>query len=148
MSLSETERRIVNAYQKGFPYETRPFAVIADKLGMSEDVVIDVLSGLRERGVLSRVGAVVTPNAVSASTLAAMAVPAERLDEVAERISARPEVNHNYEREHALNLWFVLTAENRLAVLRVVSEIEKETGLEAIELPLLEAYHVDLGFKV
>lgn len=148
MSLSDLERRIINAYQHNFPLHPRPFAQIAEALGMSEAGVLEIVGDLRERGVLSRVGAVIAPNRVGASTLAAMSVPAERLEEVARCVSAHPEVNHNYEREHALNLWFVVAADDRVAVLRTLDRIAVETGLDPIELPLLEAYHIDLGFAV
>lgn len=148
MPLSDLERRIVNAYQHDFPLSSRPFAQIAEALGVTEDRVLDSIGDLRERGVLSRVGAVITPNRAGASTLAAMSVPADRLEDVARCVSVYPEVNHNYEREHKLNLWFVVAAQDRAAVLRTLDRITAETGFEAIELPLVEAYHIDLGFSV
>lgn len=64
-----------------------------------------------------------------ASTLAALAVPAERLEQVAARISRYPEVNHNYAREHHYNLWFVLTGPNRRHLEQILDELEKDTGL-------------------
>ncbi len=148
MPLSESERLVVNAYQHDFPLHPRPFAEVADKLCMSEESVLTIVGDLRERGILSRVGAVIAPNRVGASTLAAMSVPAAQLEEVARRVSERPEVNHNYEREHTLNLWFVVAAADRTAVLLILDEIANETGFEAIELPLLKAYHIDLGFTI
>jgi len=148
MSLSESERRIVNAYQHDFPLHPRPFAEIGDKLGMSEKKVLEIVGDLRERGVLSRVGAVIAPNRAGASTLAAMSVPAGQLADVAGLVSAYPEVNHNYEREHALNLWFVVTGPSREAVLETLQRIAVETGLTPVELPLVKAFHIDLGFQV
>ena len=77
-----------------------------------------------------------------------MAVPAERLETVAELVSSYPEVNHNYEREHSLNLWFVVAAADKVPVGSVLKSIEKETGLEVLDLPLVEAYRLDLGFPL
>ena len=57
-------------------------------------------------------------------------------------------VNHNYEREHAFNLWFVLTASDEARGRAVLEEIAALTGLEVMELPLVEAYHLDLGFPI
>lgn len=148
MLLSESERKIVNAYQRGFPLDPRPFARIGEDVGMPEEDVLAIIGNLRERGVLSRLGAVVAPNRAGASTLAALSVPAERLEDVAARVSAYPEVNHNYEREHVLNLWFVLAAKDRQAVLDTLQRIADDTGLEPVELPLVKAYHIDLGFTV
>lgn len=141
MPLNESERRIVNAYQHDFPLHPRPFEQIGKNLDMHEDDVLRIVGDLRERGVLSRVGAVVAPNRAGASTLAALSVPAERLVDVAMHVSEYPEVNHNYEREHMLNLWFVVVAESREAVLDILQRIATDTGLEPVELPLIKAYH-------
>lgn len=74
--------------------------------------------------------------------------PFARLDRVAARVSACPEVNHNYEREHPINLWFVAAAADAAAVARVLRELEAETGLTVLDLPLVTAYHIDLGFDL
>ena len=140
--------RLLNDWQRDFPLVPRPFQAIADVLGVSEADVITRLARLQADGSLSRVGAVVRPNSVGASTLAAMTVPPDRLDEVADQISARPEVNHNYEREHRLNLWFVVTAATPALVQAVLRAIEAETGLPVLDLPLEREYHIDLGFDL
>jgi DNA-binding Lrp family transcriptional regulator len=91
---------------------------------------------------------VFAPNRVGVSTLAAMAVPDERLDEVAAFINTYPEVNHNYEREHRFNLWFVLTSANTSRLDDILRQIEATTGLPLMSLPLLDEYHIDLGFPL
>lgn len=144
--LTDLDRRLLDRYQRGFPLVPRPYAAMADALGVTEDAVIGALARLRERGMLSRVGAIVRPNTAGASTLAALTVPPERLDEVAAIVSAEPAVNHNYEREHALNLWFVVAGAGREQVAATLRRIEGATGLRAVELPLLSEYRVDLGF--
>ena len=56
--------------------------------------------------------------------LAAIAVPQERFDNVAEQVNAHPEIAHNYERNHALNMWFVVSAEDPRRIAQVIAEIE------------------------
>ena len=146
--FSTTEKRLLDGFQRDFPLESRPFAAIGRRLGIGEREVLDSLGRFSDRGIVSRVGAVVAPHRVGHSTLAAMAVPEARLDEVADLVSALPEVNHNYEREHRFNLWFVVTAPDRAAVQRVLDEIESRTGLAVLDLPLVEAYRLDLGFPL
>jgi len=146
--LDETDRRLLNDFQRGFPLSARPYEEIGGRLGISESEVLARLSRLETVGAVSRVGPVLTPKRVGASTLAAMAVPPERLESVAELVNGYPEVNHNYEREHRLNLWFVLTAEDRDRLDRVLAEIARETGIEVLDLPMLEEYHIDLGFRL
>ena len=148
MTPTPAELKLLDGFQRDFPLRPRPFHAIAEKIGMTEDEVIGAYARLKEEGVLSRIGAVVTPHAVGHSTLAAVAVPPSRLDEVAALVSALPEVNHNYEREHRLNLWFVVTAADAAAVARVLKGIEEKTGLAILDLPLIRSHHIDLGFAL
>ncbi len=146
--MDTLERALLNDFQRDFPLTARPFAAIAERLGCAEHDVLEVYQRLQREGSVSRIGAVVRTGAVGASTLAAMAVPAERLAAIAELVGAYPEVNHNYEREHRLNLWFVVTAPNRDRVSQLLDEIESRSGLAVLDLPMLESYFLDLGFDL
>jgi DNA-binding Lrp family transcriptional regulator len=146
--LSALEKHLLNDFQEGFPLEERPFAAIAERIGASEEQVIALLRELQTGGLISRVGPVFRPNRVGASTLAAMAVPAQRLEEVAELVSAYAEVNHNYEREHRFNLWFVATAPDRERLQEVLREIETRSGIQVLDLPMVEDYFINLGFPL
>jgi len=145
---SHLEQRLLNEWQREFPLEPKPYALMAEKLGMSESDVIGMLNELKEQGAISRIGAVVKPGSIGASTLAAMAVPQQQLEKVADRISAYPEVNHNYERDHRFNLWFVVTAPDEDALTRVLDTIEHECELPVMSLPMIDSYHIDLGFDL
>ena len=148
MTLSALEKKLVNRWQKGFPLIPRPFAQIAAELDISERAAINIVKDLKERGVLSRLGAVVRPNTVGASTLVAMAVPPAELEKVAAIIGKIPQVNHNYQRENELNLWFVVTASSRAELAAILTNIKAETGYDTVRLPLEKAYHIDLGFAI
>lgn len=139
---------LLDRYQRDFPLTARPYAVIGNALGLDESDVITRLDALEKSGAISRIGAVIAPHRAGWSTLAAIAVPEGRLEEVADLVSAFPEVNHNYEREHAFNLWFVVTGENQDHVTRVLGAIGEKTGLEVLDLPLEQAFHIDLGFPL
>jgi DNA-binding Lrp family transcriptional regulator len=145
---SPIARRLLDEFQRDFPLVPRPFAAIAERLGVDEDAVIERLADLRRAGVVARIGAVIEPNRLGASTLAAMAVPAARLAEIAELVSAYPEVNHNYEREHAFNLWFVVAAPTRARLDEVLTEIAATSSIEVLDLPLVEPFKLDLGFPL
>jgi DNA-binding Lrp family transcriptional regulator len=144
--MDRLAKRLLNDFQRDFPLVSRPYAAIAEKIGASEDAVIAMLEALRDEGTISRVGPVFRPNRLGASTLAALSVSPERLEEVAEIINRHPGVNHNYEREHALNLWFVVTAPDAERRDEILRELEAETGCKVLSLPLLEEFHIDLGF--
>ncbi len=147
-ALSRAEKDLLNDFQHSFPLTSTPFATLAEQMGKSEQWVIDTLGGYRSQGLITRVGPVFAPNRVGASTLVAMAIPPESLDEIAEVVNGYPEVNHNYEREHHYNLWYVLTAPDKKHRDLVLNEICKTTGYAAISLPMVTSYHIDLGFKL
>ncbi len=140
--------KLLNDFQRNFPLHSTPFAQIARRLDTSPEVVLEELRALKEKGAVSRVGPVFRPNTVGASTLAAMSVPADRLQAVAAVVNQFPQVNHNYEREHAYNLWFVVTAENQGILEQTLNEIQLEAGYRVLSLPLVRDYHIDLGFRM
>ncbi|MDD5329182.1 MAG: Lrp/AsnC family transcriptional regulator [Sulfuricella sp.] len=146
--MTELELHLLNDFQRDFPLVPAPFGVLAGRLGASEGQVLETLAVLQARGAISRVGAVFRPHSIGSSALAAMAVPAGELDAVAELVSAYPEVNHNYEREHRFNLWFVVAAPDEARVREVLGEIGRRTGLPTLHLPMVEDYHIDLGFDL
>jgi len=148
VALDALDRRLLDDFQRGFPLVPAPFAEIAARLGCNEGEVIERLRALRASGAVSRVGAVFRPRAVAASTLAAMAVPPERLDAVAAVVSGYRAVNHNYEREHRVNLWFVVNAPDDAGRDRVLANVAARTGIKVMSLPMLEDYHIDLGFRM
>ncbi len=140
--------RLLNDFQRNFPLCPAPFAELASKLDVAEGVVLRMLEQLRREGKISRVGAVFAPKRIGASTLAAMAVPADKLGAVAAIVNRFPEVNHNYEREHRFNLWFVVTAGSEGRLQAALGAIEQTAGYPILKLPLAREYHIDLGFAL
>ena len=121
---------------------------MAERLGTSEAEVIERLERLQEMGVLSRVGPVFDHARAGASLLAAVALPEAERDAFAELINAAPGVNHNYAREHAYNLWFVMTAPDEAELEARLDGLEARLGVPILRLPMLEGYHIDLSFPI
>lgn len=146
--MDDLDRRLLDEFQRGFPLVPHPYAAIAERLGCGEGEVLERLSRLKAQGAVARIGATFRPHRVGSSTLAAMAVPEERLEGVAALVDGFEEVNHNYQRAHRLNLWFVVTAPTRERVEGVMVAIGRATGLEVAEFPLVRAHRLDLGFPL
>lgn len=146
--MDDLTKKLVNTYQRDFPIESRPFLKIANDLGVTENEVIFAISELKNSNILSRLGPVFNHKKAGASTLAAMSVPLEKLQETATYVNSFKQVNHNYEREHAINLWFVVTAPTQEEVETTLQEMEKSTGYAVLNLPMETAYHIDLGFSI
>jgi DNA-binding Lrp family transcriptional regulator len=147
-TFTPLEKRLLDDFQHDLPLSATPFADIALQLGVSEDEVLNSIDNLQNDGVISRVGPVFRPNRIGVSTLAAMSIPKQDLECTARIISAFPEVNHNYERDHDYNLWFVVTASSEEHLAIVLHEIEQHAGYPLMSLPMLEDYFIDLGFKL
>lgn len=148
MHIDALSRRLIDRFQHGMPLCAEPYRAMAEALECSEEDVLACLERLEHGGGLSRVGPVFEHSRAGASTLVALAVPLERLDAVAARINSYPEVNHNYLREHRYNLWFVVTGPNRAHVDALLLQIQAETGLVPLDLPMQAAYRIDLGFPI
>ena len=148
MQLSNLEKYLLNNFQHDFPLVSRPYQEIAKKIGVTEEVVIETLAQLKQQGFVSRVGAVFRANSIGASTLAALSVPENKIESVAAMINEYSEVNHNYKREHHFNLWFVLTASDEHELNAVLDDIEQRTGYSIMYLPMIEDFHIDLGFDL
>jgi DNA-binding Lrp family transcriptional regulator len=146
--LNELEKNILNNFQKKIPLSITPFSDIAKILKTNEQQVLSIIQKLINNGSISRVGPVFRPHSIGASTLATIAVPAKNLQKVADYISSLPEVNHNYEREHHFNLWFVLTATNKDDLQVILQRIQDKIKLKVLSLYMLKDYYIDLGFNL
>lgn len=142
------DRSIINALQSGMPVTERPFAHAAAELGLAESDLIDRLQRLVDDGTLSRFGPMYNADRMGgAFCLCACSVPEDRFDEIVAKINAHPEVAHNYERAHALNVWFVLATENPSRTDEVLAEIKRETGLEVYAFPKVEEFFVGFSMR-
>lgn len=150
----DASRYLLDVCQRNFPLTPRPFEMIAEQLcaegvggDWNEARVLTTLQSAKEAGALSRVGPVFAPHGIGMSTLAALAVPPEQLDAVAAWINALPEVNHNYRRSHRYNLWFVVTGRDDSDIRATLMAIRRQwPALPLLDLPLLNAFYIDLGF--
>jgi DNA-binding Lrp family transcriptional regulator len=146
--IDDTDARLIDEYQSGFPVQERPFEAVAADLDTTEADAVERVSRLREEGVFRRFGAVLNPPVIGSSTLAAVEAPEDRYDEIAATINDIRQVNHNYRRDHEWNMWFVVTAASREKRDRILDDIETETGCEVLKLPMLTDYYIDLEFPV
>lgn len=147
-TLTPLDYRLLNEFQHDFPLTLQPYLELAQRLDLTEEVVLERLRHLQQTGVISRVGVVLRPRRVGVSTLAALCVPPQQIESIAALVNQFPEVNHNYEREHEFNLWFVITAIDTDRLESIIGQIEALTGLKVHSMPMEEDIHIDLGFKI
>ena len=150
MTLTATERKLINRIQTDLPLTSHPFKTLGDELGMEESAVLDLLIDLKKRGIIRRVGGNFVPHKVGfVSTLCAAKVPAHKVDDFAAVVNRYPGVTHNYQRENDYNVWFTFIAESREIIAANLKAITKETGIEDIlNLPATDLFKINAKFKV
>ncbi len=148
VELDATDRAIINALQGEFPIADHPYAEAAVPLGLDEQGLIERLQTMLEQGVLTRFGPMFQIERMGgAFCLAALAAPEDRFDDVAAQVNALPQVAHNYRREHALNMWFVLATEQAAGIREAADAIEAATGLEVFLFPKEREYFVEMRLR-
>ena len=142
------DRAIVDALQGEFPLVDQPFAAAAARLGLGEDELISRIRRLLDDGTLTRFGPLFDAGRLGgAYTLAAMAVPPASRDRVATIVNGFAEVAHNYERDHALNLWFVIATPTPDGIDAAIARIEAATALPVLSFPKEREYFVEMRLR-
>lgn len=150
LELDDLDRRALSVLQSEFPVQRRPFGIVADRLGCEESELLSRLRALHDAGIIRRLGAVFDARRLGyVTTLVAARVSEDRLEEVADLVSALRGVSHNYSRTHRYNLWFTLRARSDKEIERTLEEVRNRTGIEDIHsLPALKTYSRDVIFEL
>ncbi len=147
--MDELKRRLIDDWQGGFPLCARPFAVMAERLDSSEDAVLQALRELLADGVLTRFGPLYQIERLGgAFSLAALQAPEAEFERIAGIVNGFPEVAHNYRRDHAFNMWFVLATETPAGMNDTVERIAAATGLRVFNFPKEREYFIEARFAV
>lgn len=148
--MDELDRRLLDLIQSDLPRVSRPYLALAQQLGTTEEEVLRRLATWQEKGIIRRLGGIFDSRRLGyTGTLCALAVPAERIEEVARVINSYPGVTHNYLREHSLNMWFTLLAPGEEYLQRIIAEIRERTGIEQIySLPAEKIFKIKVKFRL
>jgi DNA-binding Lrp family transcriptional regulator len=148
--MDSIDKKLLNRIQSNFPVAPRPFQVLGEELGLSEAEVIQRIQSLKERKIIRRLGGVFDSKKLGYhSTLVAMRVPPEKIEETARIVSSYNGVTHNYEREDKFNLWFTLIAESKEKIEEIIAEIRQKTGIsDILNLPAIRLYKIKVNFDL
>jgi DNA-binding Lrp family transcriptional regulator len=148
--MDAIDSRLLNLIQKNFPLTPQPFAVIALQLGVSEKEVLQRISQLKDKGIIRRIGGSFNSRKLGyASTLCAMKVTPNSIENTIKIINSYPEITHNYFRRHEFNLWFTIIAKDEQEIGRIIAEIKTQTNPEAfINLPAVRVFKLDVNFQI
>lgn len=143
-TFDDVDKALLTEVQKGFPVAHRPFEILGEKLGITEQECLRRVAALKDGQVIRQLSAIFDTRALGyQSTLIAMKAPPERVDEAAEVINQHPGVSHNYKRNDPFNIWYTLAVppgdslEQTAKILHVLAKAE-----ETILLPTLRLYKI------
>lgn len=149
MKLDQMDRALLDYLQNAMPLSCQPFKDIAARLGTSEDEVLARIAAMKESGLIRRIGGIMNSQQLGYySTLCAMTVPVERIDEVAEMINRLTGVTHNYVRDHNYNIWFTLTSPSQTDMEKQLLDLEQGCGLPILPMPAQKLYKIKVSFDM
>src|SRR4051812_18006180 len=142
--LTDLDRELLNAVQWDFPLDPRPYAVLAERLGISEPAVRERVASVKQAGVLRQLSAIFDTRALGyGSSLVAAKIDPDRIDDAAAVVSAHPGVSHNYKRNHPYNLWYTIAVPPGGSLDEHIDALHNESGaLVTRKLPTLKLYKI------
>jgi DNA-binding Lrp family transcriptional regulator len=152
MNVDRIDLKILDALQDDLPLVSHPWQVIAERLGISETVMLERVKTLQDAGIIRGISPVLESRQMGlhAATLVAIHVPEERLDEIADVISSYEEVSHNFQRDHYYSLWFTIAAENEAGIRKVLDDMLQRTGIpvsDVLDLPTTKKIKINVRFS-
>ena len=148
--IDDTNKKILNTIQVDFPIASRPFKIIAKKLGITEEQLIKRVVKMKEEMLIRRIGGNFSPDKLGYySTLCAAKVPEDKITTFTNEVNSYSGVTHNYKRDHKFNIWFTFIATSREIIQQNLDKISKATGVKNIlNLPATKVFKISANFKL
>lgn len=149
MTMDQTDKRILDIIQTGFPIAPRPYAAVGQAVGLTEAETLARVRALVGKGIIRRIGANFQSAKIGfSSTLCAASVPVDRLDAFIDAVNAQPGVTHNYLRDHPMNVWFTLIGPSAEAIRETLAAITEATGVTILNLPADRFFKIRVDFAM
>lgn len=146
--MDTIDRKILSLINNKLPMAERPFLIVAQSVGISEEETIDRIKKLKAKRIIRRIGAVINPRGIGwQSTLCAIDVPMERLEEFAALVGRYEEVTHNYVRDGQPNCWFTLIAPSKERLSEIILEIEQTLDTKILNLPASKVFKIKVALE-
>ncbi len=152
-NLDRLDKKILQVVQDEFPLVPLVWEVLGKRVGIPARDVFDRVKHLQDAGFIRAISPIMESAKITTrvSTLVGVRVPAGRVRDVAAIISEYPGVSHNYERRHEFNVWFTLSAPDRVELDRTLTGIRKRSGLspeDFLDLPITKRFKIDVRYAI
>jgi len=134
--LTDTEKKIISLIQDDLPVHPRPYLILAEKLGIGEEELMDTIRSMIQRGLIRRFGATLRhQNAgLKYNAMVVWNVPEEKVEEVGRLFSSVKEVTHCYQRirigSWPYNLYTMVHGSTREVCFEIVQRMAHLSGIE------------------
>jgi DNA-binding Lrp family transcriptional regulator len=138
--LTELEKKIIASIQGDIPVAERPYLEIAERLGISEDMLLEEIKRLSDKGMIRRFGATLRhqKSGFKANAMVAWRVDEEKIDEVGNKMASFQEVSHCYRRNPTerwpYNLYTMIHAKDEASCREIARRMSKETSVDCFTL--------------
>jgi siroheme decarboxylase len=145
--MDEIDKKLL---QKEFPLEERPFLIIAQRCGISEEEALSRIQKMKDEGIIRRIGAVFDGTKLGrVSTLCAARVPEDKLENFINIVNANKGVTHNYQRDHEYNIWFTVSATTAEELEAFLADVKENTGVTDIQdMRAVRTFKINASFDV
>ena len=133
--IDDLDVKLIRAVQEGIDLSPTPYRDLGEKLGISEDDVIDRLNSLMRKGVIRRFSATIGHRAlgITANAMVVWQVPADRVEEVGEIMASFDQVTHCYERplrpDWSYNLYTMVHSHSKERCREIAANISNKCGI-------------------
>ena len=149
--MDKLDRQIVTELQMDFPVCPDPYGIVADRLEIDRDTLLDRVRRLMESGTIRRIGVSIDSRKMGySSTLAAVRVAGGQIDSASQVIDSYPEITHSYLRNDEFNIWFTVIAVDRQRIDHLLEELRCKLNIETsdvLDLPVKQLFKLDARFK-
>lgn len=134
--FDDREKAIIHFLQGDLPLVARPFAVLAETIGMGEEELIEKVLSFKKRGILRRFGATLRHQRAgfTANVMVAWYTPEEKIQKAGSLMASFKEVSHCYQRrtrgQWKYNLFTMIHGKSKMECRAIAKTIAEKTGID------------------
>jgi len=134
--LDDLDKKIIALIQGDLPLTAQPYAELAQKIGIAEELLLERIRNLKTQGIIRRFGASLRHQKAGfiANAMIAWQVPEQKIEETGASMAQYKEVSHCYQRithpDWPYNLYTMVHGNDEEACRQIAQKIALKTGIK------------------